>query len=66
LNTIHSVMNVSKGFDIDSSLDEIFVLVQWVVKSIEVLVWWTMMLLKTSVVGTHTEVTFHLVFEVLS
>lgn len=42
-------MDVSQSFNIDTLLLEIFVVLKWVIAGVEVLVWWSMVLVKGSV-----------------
>ena len=57
-------MDISEGLDVDSSLGEVLVLVEWVVEGVEVLVWWSVILLESGVSTSLLEVCVHLVSEV--
>lgn len=58
------VVDVSKGIDINSLLNEVFIVLQWVVSWVEVFVWWSMSLLERSVVDSLGKVRLHLSSEV--
>ena len=61
---ISLVVDVSKGIDINSLLNKVLIVLQWVVSWVEVLVWWSMSLLERSVVDSLGKVRLHLVSEV--
>ena len=57
-------MNSFECFDINSLLEEILVVLQWVVRWVEVLIWWTVSLLERCVSLSLGKVRTHLVTEV--
>ena len=57
-------MSVLKSLDVDTLLEDVLVVLKWIVRWVEVLVWWTMGLLERSVVHSLRKVSFHLSSEV--
>ena len=61
---ISLVVDVPKGFDVYTLLEEVLVVLQWVVSWVEVLVWRSVSLLERSVVDSLGKVRLHLSSEV--
>ena len=59
-----SGVHVSESLDVNASLQKVLVLVQWVEEHVEVLVWWTVILLQAGVGVSDTQVGLQLVLEV--
>ena len=61
---ISLLVDVSKGIDINLLLEEIFVGLKWVIESVEVSMWWSIILLEGGKSFTLFKVSFHLRVEI--